>query len=72
MSVFQPGLLKGQVAFVTGGGSGIGLGIARRFAEQGANVAILGRSAEKLAAAAAELERIHDGVLTVAADARTD
>lgn len=70
MSVFQPGLLKGQTAFVTGGGSGIGLGIAKRFAEQGANVVILGRSAEKLAAAAADLARIHDGVLTVAADVR--
>lgn len=70
MSVFKDGLLKGQVAFVTGGGSGIGLGIATRLAEQGASVAILGRSAEKLAAAAAELGRIHDGVLTVPADVR--
>ncbi len=70
MSIFRPGLLKGDVAFVTGGGSGIGLGIAKRLAEQGANVVVLGRSAEKLAAAAAELARIHEGVLTVAADVR--
>jgi NAD(P)-dependent dehydrogenase (short-subunit alcohol dehydrogenase family) len=44
--------LKGQNAFVTGGGSGIGLACARYFATQGANVLIMGRSAEKLEAAA--------------------
>lgn len=47
-SVFVPGLLAGKVAFVTGGGSGIGAGIAVRLAEQGARVALLGRTLEKL------------------------
>jgi NAD(P)-dependent dehydrogenase (short-subunit alcohol dehydrogenase family) len=47
-SVFAPNLLAGKVAFVTGGGSGIGAGIAKRLGEQGANVGLLGRRGEKL------------------------
>lgn len=47
--------LAGQVAFVTGGGSGIGLAIARLLAGRGATVAIFGRNRERAEAAAAEL-----------------
>ena len=48
MSVFVDGLLEKKTAFVTGGGSGIGAGIAGRLAAQGAKVALFGRTREKL------------------------
>lgn len=46
-----PDAFAGKAAVVTGGGSGIGLGIARRLAAGGADVALIGRNADKLAAA---------------------
>jgi NAD(P)-dependent dehydrogenase (short-subunit alcohol dehydrogenase family) len=49
-------LLEGKTVFVTGGGSGINLGVARNFAAVGANVAICGRTQERLDGAARELE----------------
>jgi NAD(P)-dependent dehydrogenase (short-subunit alcohol dehydrogenase family) len=55
MSVFQDGLLPGKVAIVTGGGSGIGAGIARLLARHGAHVGVIGRTPEKLAAVATEI-----------------
>jgi NAD(P)-dependent dehydrogenase (short-subunit alcohol dehydrogenase family) len=67
-------LFKGKTVFVTGGGSGINLGIGRNFAVLGANIAICGRSQEKLDTAAVELRELnkHVGgkVLPVAADVR--
>ena len=63
-------LLKGKTAFVTGGGSGINLGIARNFAALGANVGICGRTQEKLDAAAVELRALGAKVCPVAADVR--
>jgi NAD(P)-dependent dehydrogenase (short-subunit alcohol dehydrogenase family) len=39
---------KGQVALVTGAGSGMGLATARAFAESGAAVALVDRNAEQL------------------------
>jgi NAD(P)-dependent dehydrogenase (short-subunit alcohol dehydrogenase family) len=43
--------LKGKVAVVTGGNSGIGLGIAQELAAQGAKVFVTGRRQEELDAA---------------------
>ena len=37
-------LFKGKTVFVTGGGSGINLGVARNFAALGAHLAICGRT----------------------------
>ena len=44
---FAPGLFKGKTVFVTGGGSGINLGVARTFAALGASVAICGRTQDR-------------------------
>ena len=54
-SCFAHDLFQGKTVFITGGGSGINLGIARNFAAVGADLGILGRSQDKLNAAAAEL-----------------
>ena len=55
MSAFRDDLLAGKVAFVAGGTSGINLGIAKRYAELGAKVAVAGRDPDKAAKAAAEI-----------------
>jgi len=44
--------LKGKIALVTGGGSGIGLAVARRFVQEGAHVFITGRREAPLTEAA--------------------
>lgn len=60
--------LAGRVALVTGGNSGIGLGMARGLAQAGAALAIAGRNAAKNAAAARELEALGAQVLPLEAD----
>jgi NAD(P)-dependent dehydrogenase (short-subunit alcohol dehydrogenase family) len=57
--------IAGMSVLVTGGGSGIGEGIARHFCAAGARVAISGRRADKLAAVA---ESIGAGCATVTGD----
>ena len=60
--------LTGRVALVTGGNGGIGLGLARGLAKAGAAVAVVGRNAEKSAAAVQELEALGARALAVTAD----
>jgi NAD(P)-dependent dehydrogenase (short-subunit alcohol dehydrogenase family) len=67
---FPPDLYQGKTVFVTGGGSGINLGIAKGFAALGANLAICGRTQSKLDAAAKELEALGAKVSARAADVR--
>jgi 2,4-dienoyl-CoA reductase [(3E)-enoyl-CoA-producing], peroxisomal len=55
ITVFRPDMLAGRVALVTGGGTGIGLGIASCLADAGATVAIASRKPEHLEPAAAQL-----------------
>jgi NAD(P)-dependent dehydrogenase (short-subunit alcohol dehydrogenase family) len=55
--------LTGKIAVVTGGNSGIGYATAQYFKEAGANVVITGRSADRVAKAAADL-----GVKGIVAD----
>ena len=56
MSIFRDDFLEGKVAVITGGGSGIGKGIAAELMAHGASTAIVSRNAERLQASAAELE----------------
>ncbi|HEV2945203.1 MAG TPA: SDR family NAD(P)-dependent oxidoreductase [Solirubrobacteraceae bacterium] len=53
--VFAPGLLSGQVALVTGGGTGLGKATALELARCGATVAIAGRRVEVLRQAVEEI-----------------
>ncbi|MCB1776476.1 MAG: SDR family oxidoreductase [Candidatus Competibacteraceae bacterium] len=69
-SYFAKDLFQGQTIFITGGSSGINLGIARNFAAVGANLGIVGRSQAKLAAAADELRALGAQVSTHSADVR--
>jgi NAD(P)-dependent dehydrogenase (short-subunit alcohol dehydrogenase family) len=57
--------LEGKVAVVTGGNSGIGLATAKRLQEEGAKVAIAGRSKETLDEA---VKTIGNGVVALQAD----
>ncbi len=63
-------LFKGKTVFVTGGGSGINLGVGRAFATLGANIGICGRTREKLDAAAVQLTDLGATVVAEVADVR--
>ena len=53
--MFEKGLLKGKRILVTGGGSGLGAAMGRRFVELGAELIICGRRLELLEATAAQM-----------------
>ena len=67
MSAYKNDLLAGKSAFIAGGTSGINLGIAKRFAELGAKVAVAGRNPEKATLAA---EHIGHGARGYSCDVR--
>jgi 3-oxoacyl-[acyl-carrier protein] reductase len=62
------GGLAGLNALITGGGTGIGKGIALEFAAQGADIAITGRRIEPLEEVAAEIRKIGRKCVTIAGD----
>lgn len=59
------GQLDGKTAIVTGGGTGIGKGIARAFANEGCNVVIASRSADALGQAAKDLGQIGPDIVSI-------
>src|SRR5262245_8970167 len=64
--MFEKGLLAGKRILVTGGGSGLGAAMGRRFVELGAELIICGRRLELLEATAAQMRDELGGKVTVA------
>ncbi|WP_397593585.1 SDR family oxidoreductase [Sphingorhabdus sp.] len=69
---FQPGILTGRVAFITGGGSGINLAIGKTLARLGADIGICGRTPERLDAGRRQLEEAGARVFATVADVRDE
>lgn len=69
-NAFRDDLLQGRTVLVTGGGSGLGLSMAKRFVALGARVAITGRNEERLRGAAREIDASGERVFAHPADVR--
>jgi peroxisomal 2,4-dienoyl-CoA reductase len=69
-SIFNEGIFKGRVAFVTGGGTGITGGVARALAEAGAAVALVSRKMDHLIPAAQAINENGGSAIAVATDVR--
>ncbi len=65
-----PGLFDGKVAWITGGGTGLGRAMALRLAELGADVALSGRRREPLDSTAAEIRERGRRVAVAPCDVR--
>lgn len=63
--MFEKDLLNGRRILVTGGGSGLGAAMGRRFLELGAELVICGRKLERLEATAADMRATTGGKVTV-------
>ena len=61
-------VLKGKVAVVPGGTSGIGLAIAKRYVQEGATVVVCGRNLEKAKKAEAELAALGNNGYGISCD----
>ena len=69
-SIFRAGLLDGQVAIVTGGGTGIGLGVSELLAELGAHVVLASRKPENVEPAAERIRAAGGKASAVSVDVR--
>src|SRR5262245_14954823 len=68
--MFEARLFSNQVAVITGGGTGIGLAIAKRLGSLGAHIAIASRNAEHLEKGSASLRESGIDALVVQLDVR--
>ncbi|MDA9525652.1 short-chain dehydrogenase [Bradyrhizobium sp. CCBAU 11434] len=65
--MFETGLLRGKRILVTGGGSGLGAAMGRRFLALGAELVICGRKLDRLETTAAEMRKETGGKVTTSA-----
>jgi NAD(P)-dependent dehydrogenase (short-subunit alcohol dehydrogenase family) len=67
---YPANVFAGRTVLVSGGGSGMGLAMAKAFAQGGAKVAVMGRNLERAQAGAAEIAAFGATVHAISADVR--